>query len=156
MSDEEIWSSADARPRATNDARRARRPLLGLLLLPVVLLLAGCSGQGGAESQNAVDAALRFATAVQGDAGTACDLLAPGTRQELEDQDGPCPTALPDQNLPRASGPGEAEVYGKDAIVRLSGDTIFLARFDEGWRVTAAGCVDAGKDKPYSCSVKGN
>lgn len=127
-----------------------------LVLVPTALcLLSGCSGQGGVESQNAVDAALRFTTAARDDPPVACGLLAPGTRQELEDQDGPCASALPDQDLPQASGPGAAEVYGKDAIVRLRGDTLFLARFDDGWHVTAAGCLPAGQDKPYTCTVKG-
>ncbi|WP_323097448.1 hypothetical protein [Intrasporangium sp. YIM S08009] len=124
-------------------------------LAPAVLLLAACSGQGGAERENAVDAALRFSAAVSDHATVACGLLAPATRQQVEDQDGPCATALPDQNLPKASGPGTAEVYGKDAIVRLRGDTLFLARFDDGWHVTAAGCLFTGQDKPYTCTVKG-
>jgi hypothetical protein len=124
-----------------------------VVLAPVALT--ACSGQGGAESQNAFDAALRFTTAAADDASTACDLLAPATRQELEDQNGPCASALPDQDLPQASAPGEAEVYGKDAIVRLRGDTLFLARFSDGWRVTAAGCIAGSQDRPYTCTVKG-
>jgi hypothetical protein len=128
---------------------------LAAVVTPAVVLLAGCSGQGGVESGNAASAALRFATAAQHDPAAACALLAPATRQQLEDQDGPCASSLPDQNLPQASGPGAAEVYGKDAIVRLHGDTLFLARFDDGWRVTAAGCLPAGQDKPYTCTVKG-
>ena len=37
----------------------------------------------------------------------------------------------------------------------MSGDTIFLALFDEGWRVTAAGCERASTDpqEPYTRSL---
>ena len=38
--------------------------------------------------------------------------------------------------------------------MRLDKDTLFLARFDQGWRVTAAGCTPHG-DLPYDCTVKG-
>jgi hypothetical protein len=48
------------------------------------------------------------------------------------------------------------DVFGHDAIVRFSGDTVFLARFPEGWRVTAAGCQPGPSDqKPYDCTVSG-
>jgi hypothetical protein len=152
---DEDSTARDVDHRRTGTARRSGRRAAFLLVPTALCLLSGCSGQGGVESQNAVDAALRFTTAARDDPSAACGLLAPGTRQELEDQDGPCASALPDQDLPQASGPGTAEVYGKDAIVRLRGDTLFLARFADGWHVTAAGCLPAGQDKPYTCTVKG-
>ena len=42
-----------------------------------------------------------------------------------------------------------------DAIVRWGAETMFLARFDNGWLVTAAGCTPRGKDLPYDCSIEG-
>ena len=35
-------------------------------------------------------------------------------------------------------------------------ETVFLALFDDGWRVTAAGCTRlAGPAEPYDCDVEG-
>ena len=50
---------------------------------------------------------------------------------------------LPRQHLPVATHIRRVDVYGQDAIVRLDRDVVFLARFDDGWRVTAAGCTPA-------------
>ncbi|MFE5620542.1 hypothetical protein ACFQ8S_00475 [Streptomyces virginiae] len=36
-----------------------------------------------------------------------------------------------------------ADVYGRQAMVRLSGDTLFLPQFGKGWKVVAAGCTGA-------------
>jgi hypothetical protein len=47
-----------------------------------------------------------------------------------------------------------SEVYGQRAQVRLSGDTVFLAVFPDGWRVVAAGCTARG-EKPYDCVLQG-
>jgi hypothetical protein len=81
--------------------------------------------------------------------------LAPETLKELQDAEGQCSNALPAE-LKSASGPAEsAQVYGKDAVVRTQTDTIFLARFPEGWRVTAAGCTPSQAGRPYDCKIKG-
>jgi hypothetical protein len=45
------------------------------------------------------------------------------------------------------------EVWGRDAQVRLGGDTVFLTETDAGWRVTAA-CRPRG-EAPYECQVEG-
>ena len=132
---------------------RAHRPLT--LLAVGALLLSGCSGQGNAEAGNAEAAAVSFGQSIAGATTTACGLLAPETLKELEDSDGPCATALPDDLQPSSGAPVSVEVYGKDAIVRLSSDTVFLARFREGWRVTAAGCTRTKPGRPYDCKVKG-
>ena len=58
-------------------------------------------------------------------------------------------------NIPDAGQVRRVEVYGKDAVVHLEKDTVFLARFDDGWRVTAAGCTPNG-DRPYDCDVRGS
>jgi hypothetical protein len=124
--------------------------------LAVALLASGCSGQGNVEAGNAEAAARSFTEAVRSAPQRACELLAPQTLEDLEDAEGPCATSLPEQ----VDGPGgevrSAEVYGKDAIVRVASDTIFLARFREGWRVTAAGCTRPQPGRPYDCTVKGD
>ena len=55
-------------------------------------------------------------------------------------------------------GTGLVVVAGHSAQVRYSGDTVFLARFDDGWRVTAAGCRRVSTDPavPYDCAVDGS
>jgi hypothetical protein len=121
-----------------------------------MLVLAGCSGQGNAEASNAQTAAADFARSVGSAPERACGLLAPKTLEELESSEGPCPGAIADQ-VPAAPGRASGvEVYGKDAIVRLPSDTVFLARFPDGWRVTAAGCTKEQAGRPYSCKVKGD
>lgn len=124
--------------------------------LCALLLLAGCAGQGSAEDAPAAETAERFAQAVSADTATACALLAPQTRVELESEHGPCGRSLSQSDVPDDAGKvREVKVYGKDAVAYLERDTVFLARFDDGWRVTAAGCTPNG-DQPYECDVKGN
>ena len=121
-----------------------------------VCLLGGCAGQGNAETANAEAAALEFSRAVGAATAHACGLLAPETLEALEDADGPCAGALADRLEPATGQAESAEVYGKDAVVRLASDTIFLARFPDGWRVTAAGCTRQQDGRPYECTVKGD
>ena len=132
-------------------------------LVSAVLLVGACSGQGSVEEENAAAAAVEFSRSVGTAPQTACGLLAPQTLEELEATDGACagalPDALPDEvpdEVKASTGaPRSTEVYGKAAIVHLSTDTIFLARFRDGWRVTAAGCTAREAGRPYDCKVKG-
>lgn len=66
----------------------------------------------------------------------------------------PCADALLEEDLPAAGNDPVPEVFGTAAQVRSDGETLFLGRFDDGWRVTAAGCAAAG-DRPYECAVQG-
>jgi hypothetical protein len=121
-----------------------------------LLAVAGCAGQGSVEDEPAAQTAQRFARAVASDPAAACGLLAPRTRVELEGAGGSCAEALPQRDLPEDAGSvREVKVYGKDAVAYLERDTVFLARFDDGWRVTAAGCSPNG-DRPYDCDVEGS
>lgn len=121
-----------------------------------LLTLTGCAGQGSVEDEPAARTAERFAASVTSDPVTACALLAPQTRVELEGEHGPCAQSLPQQDVPEDAGSvREVKVYGKDAVAYLERDTVFLARFDDGWRVTAAGCTPNG-DQPYDCDVEGS
>ena len=45
-------------------------------------------------------------------------------------------------------------MFGTTAQVRYEGETLFLARFDDTWRVVAAGCT-AQRPKPYDCLLQG-
>jgi hypothetical protein len=124
-----------------------------VVLASAALLAGGCSGQGTSESDIVSTTALAFAQAAGSAPDSACTMLAPETLQELEESEGPCADSLAGQGLPTAKQVRDVEVYGKDAMAVLDEDTIFLARFDSGWKVTAAGCTANG-DKPYECSVK--
>ena len=119
-----------------------------------VAALSGCSGHGSSETDAAGAAAMRFSSLARTDATTACRLLAPQTASELEKASGSCGRGLADADPPAGGGLRDVEVYGFDAIARLDDDTVFLARFDKGWRVTAAGCT-AQPDGPYECDIKG-
>jgi hypothetical protein len=108
---------------------------------------------GSAENADASRAALAFDRSL-GSPARACRMLAPGTLAELQDTFGRCRHSLPQQELPAATDLRDVDVYGKDAIVRLDRDVIFLALFDDGWRVTAAGCTPR-PDRPFTCTLKG-
>lgn len=127
----------------------------GAGLLLALGLLSGCGGSGarGTDASGAAEAFERAVT--NGKATEACALLAPGTRDELED-DGrmTCPAALGEEQLPEGGAVRNVDVYGRQAMVTLQGDTLFLSQFRGGWRVVAAGCVPES-GKPYKCQVKG-
>jgi hypothetical protein len=117
-----------------------------------MLVLAGCSSP---QEPDAEDAADRFAAAVtSSDADTACGLLAPATRDELEQSSGnPCVEAILD--VATSTGPRDAsEVYGSMAQIAYVEDTLFLSRFDERWLVVAASCA-RGAHQVYDCHLQG-
>jgi hypothetical protein len=124
------------------------------LALAVLLALSGCAGQGNAEADNVKAAADQFVGSLPTATATACGLLAPETRRALEESEGSCVDALPGSTDAAHGAVRSVEVYGKDAVVHLSTDTLFLARFPQGWRVTAAGCTRQ-LERPYDCKVRG-
>ena len=65
-----------------------------------------------------------------------------------------CPQGILDQAAPAAGAVQGTQVWGGSAQVRLRGDTVFLSRFHDGWRVLAAGCVPRA-GKPYDCELAG-
>lgn len=121
------------------------------------LALGGCAGRGSVEDGAAGDAATAFFAAASAAPQGACDLLAPATLEVLRSDGEDCADALaevaPDGGVTGTEP--TVEVYGRDAIVRWGSETVFLARFDDGWLVTAAGCRPRGEDLPYDCSVEG-
>jgi hypothetical protein len=60
-----------------------------------------------------------------------------------------------EEELPAAGEVTGTDVYGQWAQVRLTGDTVFLAVFPDGWRVVAAGCTPR-PERPYDCVLKGS
>jgi hypothetical protein len=128
-----------------------------MVLSALVPALAGCAGT--ARQDAAESAAHAFYSAVADHSGeVACHLLAPRTREELEQSAGqPCPRAVLAEDIPtvgRDERPGRVSVYGDQAVVPFSRDTVFLAAFSSGWKVTAAGCTARG-ELPYDCAIKG-
>lgn len=128
-------------------------------LIAVAVLGAVCGGCAVAPStQESAQAATSFVVKVRLDPEGACALLAPPTRTELEQRGkATCSRALAAEELPDQTTVVSTEVAGHAAQVRLAGQVLFLARFDEGWRIVAAGCQRAGDDsaEPYECAIKG-
>ncbi|WP_164704349.1 hypothetical protein [Blastococcus litoris] len=121
-----------------------------LVLVPGAVVLAGCASTEAAEVE-------RVATSFEDTGGRAaerCDLLAPATRAALEDSgSAACADVVAD--LPLGGGTVESvEVWGGQAQVRLSGDTLFLTQTGSGWRITAAVCRPRA-EAPYDCEVDG-
>jgi hypothetical protein len=123
-----------------------RRSLV--LLGSAVLLLSGCSS---AQRADVEQVATTF-TDPSGDPEARCDLLAPATLDSFEESaSAPCPEAI--GQLPMDAGEVRSvEVWGGDAQVKLSGDTVFLTETHSGWRITAAACRPQD-EAPYDCGV---
>ncbi|WP_229870558.1 hypothetical protein [Streptomyces longisporoflavus] len=121
-------------------------------------LLAALSGCGSVQEREdaAADTVLRFQENLRGpDTTRGCAQLAPGTRDELEQTaELPCPRALSDAGLPTAVDVRAVDVYGRQARVVTTRDTLFLSSFPGGWKITAAGCTER-PEMPYQCLVKG-
>ena len=114
-----------------------------------VLALAGCASAQEPE-------VTRVATAFEDasvDPEARCDLLTPKARAQLERAGASCGEQV--GGLPLEGGEVESvEVWGGNAQVRLSGDTVFLTRTSAGWRVAAAACTPTAEG-PYDCEVEG-
>jgi hypothetical protein len=111
----------------------------------------GCGSPGSGAERAAAD----FYRAVEsGASSTACELLAPETRRQLEqDEHASCETALSMVRLPVAGAPVRVDRYGQHALVRFDTDAVFMTEYDDGWRVVAAGCT-ARDALPYDCVIK--
>jgi hypothetical protein len=111
-------------------------------------LLSGCSSASRPDVQK-VAAMFENPGA---DPRARCDLLAPTTREAIE-QSGPCTDAI--GRLPFGGGDvGSVQIWGGDAQAKVGGDTVFLTQTQQGWRVTAALCQPRG-EAPYDCEVEG-
>lgn len=125
------------------------------LLLPLAIapLLTGCGTSDGTTQSRAV--VERFYDAVRHDDGTrACAQLSLELQEQLESQtEQPCSEAVTALSLE-----GEAivrtQVYGTSGKVDLrSGESAFLSREADGWRIAAIGCdaQEKPRDRPFEC-----
>ncbi|THJ03069.1 hypothetical protein E7Z54_09885 [Nocardioides sp.] len=112
---------------------------------------------GGDRDGTAEDVATSFYAAIAGaDGAAACHLLAPATRDELQQTTGKtCAEAILEEEVPEVTQPIDVQVYGTAGQVRFGTDTAFLAKFRDGWRVSAVGCTPSAGDRPYDCTVAG-
>ncbi|MFJ8588382.1 hypothetical protein ACIRD2_27545 [Streptomyces sp. NPDC093595] len=138
---------------------RGRRYGTGATVLAVLATVGACGTLS--ERRDEVTAEVtRFERALgTGEHERLCSALAPATREELEQSAGSgCREAIGDAVVEREIAAGGAvrgvDVYGERARVVLERDTVFLARFPAGWRVTAAGCRPRPQ-RPYQCTIKG-
>ncbi|MGW7064870.1 hypothetical protein ACWGHM_41150 [Streptomyces sp. NPDC054904] len=133
------------------------RAVRAILCASTAAVLIGGCGAPAARVDGARAAGERFERALaSGDHEAACRLLAAETSEQLEQDAGKaCREALGAEELPTAGAVRTAEVYGRQAVLRLVGDTLFLSQFSGGWKVVAAGCTPQGGQQPYQCVLKG-
>jgi len=131
-----------------------RLTAVGSLLAAALLL--GCGAPTGSTAA-AADAALAFHAALtRHDGERACRLLAPRTFHELEESaKSACPEAVVDERLPPGGGLRRTELFGDTARVVLGADTVFVGRFDQDWKILAAGCAPRA-GLPYECAIQGS
>lgn len=124
-----------------------------------VLLALSSAGCGASSEQQAAEtAATRFVSLRAAEPAAACALLAPTTIESLEKSAGQaCPDALTVADIPDGTTVRAVTVDGHSALVVLADQRVFLARFDDGWRVIAAGCRRDSTDTsvPADCEIKG-
>lgn len=120
----------------------------------VTVALSGCSSLGPDRTAAGESAVAFYESLDTGDEAAACDLLAEGTRDELErSADSSCDSAIGDEDLPAAGAVVEAVAYGRNARVILDGDVVFLTVEDGLWKVMAADC-ELRANAPYECTLK--
>lgn len=131
------------------------KPLWLLGLAAAAVTLAGCSSLGP-DTAGAGSAAAAFHAATKaGDGAAACSRLSARAVAELEQSAGTrCPQAVLAADVPEAAKVRDVQVWGGRGLVVLDHDVVFVAQYDGGWRVIAAGCSPR-QDRPYDCTVKG-
>jgi hypothetical protein len=125
------------------------------LIMATALVLGAVGSTGGCSVDTAspARAAERFHAALSAHQETAaCALLTRKTAEGLPHSGQSCADALRELGLGPGGPATSVSVWGDDAQVRLAGDTLFLHRFTDGWRVKAAGCRPV-RDLPYTCEV---
>lgn len=130
--------------------------LLGGLALACGLLV-GCGQSDDREAVRSVTERF-FAAVAAGDGAAACAQLSRDTRAEIEKQaERECREAVLDLRL-EGGDPSRVEVYVVSAKVDFaSGESAFLSRTQEGWRLSAVGCEPQGgkpADQPFDCAAE--
>jgi hypothetical protein len=148
-----VWRE---RWRSSRHTPVSRRPGAGLVCVLAALVVALVSGCGSPQRDPAEDVAQAFYGFVADrDGAAACELLAPETRTELEQSSSKaCSDALLSEQLPTVGQPRDVQVYGVMGEVRYDDETVFVTRFDSGWRVMAAACTPSTGGR-YDCTIKG-
>ncbi|SFB77982.1 hypothetical protein SAMN04487968_101479 [Nocardioides terrae] len=132
--------------------------LIGIATVLVVPTVSSCDSSS---DDDVAKVATAFYEAIGSeDAATACRLLAPPTRSELESSAGkPCAKAILDEGVQEAVGAPQVDVYATMARVRWPQESTFMARYDGGWLVFAAGCSPDPKSPRdadrYDCDLQG-
>lgn len=131
-------------------------PWLAVVCTAALVSAGGCAGRGSVESDAVRSAASGFVLSAASAPAEACAMLAPATLEELEGEGEECTDLVTEatRSAPDADAL-DIRVYGRDAVARSGDEAIFLARFDDGWRVTAAGCTPRGQDLPHDCAIEG-
>jgi hypothetical protein len=130
---------------------------IAIAVLTAALALAGCGRDADAAATQAVTE--RFFSALQSGGGEqACAQLSPDTRSELESQEQrSCRESVSELQL-EGGRVAKVEVYVLSAKVDLSnGETVFLEKGREGWRLAAVGCKPEDgnpADRPYDCELQ--
>lgn len=136
--------------------RGVRTVVRPCVVAAVTLAVAGACGTPSERRDGVIAQVTRFERAlVAGQHERLCTALAPSTREEVEQSaKRRCAQAIGEQDLPAAGAVRRVDVYGGQARVVLDHDTVFLAHFPTGWKVTAAGCRPRPQ-RPYQCELKG-
>jgi hypothetical protein len=126
----------------------------------VLVLAIGVGGCGRADDRAAVSKVTDtfFAALGSSDGAQACDQLSPETRAQLEKEEkSACRDAVTKVQLSPGSV-DRVEVDVLSATVELSsGESAFLDKGAEGWRLSAVGCKPLGgerADGPYDCELE--
>lgn len=138
-----------------------RRRRLNRLVCGVGVLVAAAAGAGCGTSEDrsqAAEVVASFYRAVAAEDGrAACATLTPATAQQIaSDEQEPCRKAVTDLEV-HGGRIDATEVYVTNAKVDLtSGESAFLSRQHDGWRISALGCKPSGKpaDQPFDCEVE--
>ena len=129
---------------------------VGTRVLAAVVIAGLLTSCGEAQESAVESVAADFVAAVQQQDGqTACSLLSPAARSELEQSSGKqCAQAVLEEDI--QAGPVEqVSVFETMAQVMLGDQALFLSDFDTRWLVTAAACSPV-PHRPYDCSIQGS
>ncbi len=123
------------------------------MALPAAAVIALVTGCASSQEPEVERVATTFEDPAQ-EPEARCDLLVPATRAAFEDSESaPCAQAIGDLAL-QGGSVESVEIWGGDAQVKTSGDTVFLTETSAGWRVTSAACRSKA-GAPYECEVDG-
>jgi hypothetical protein len=108
----------------------------------VAVLMSGCDAQAEPAARAVAEGFVRAVAAHRG--ATACALLAPETRSQLEQSAGMgCAAAILEEGLPQVGVVEDSVSFGT-----------IVAEFPGGWKVMAAGCSPV-PGHPYDCRLQG-